>query len=502
MKTPYVRHIFGEKVEQKLRDQRGWLNAGVASSIPWPSHDVCIEYAGHEYFLRGTNRGEQQGPPCISIPCDKSDIDAAISKIYRFTSILGWFSGGYVDVAGYAWGSHPILYGRRTVYSSMGTSGPKSFHCNHMPIIETENVRKALAFWREGKMLDEVHDSYAFLSFYKVIESQFSNGKKKAKWIESNIDKLTGRAAARVNELKAVGVNVSRHLFESGRCAVAHATFEGEIVDPDIPKDRKRLTADLVIMEELARIYIRDELNIPDSQSLYQTRNRLEPWSNLLTSNEIIELKKGANIEAPLSFSGRTISVGIWPDGIVPGLENMTLQVQGVEKGVVKIALFNDRKTISLIFYLDYKHGRIHTSLEEGGIAYEGGNVTEGDIRAYWTFYYKVFSNGIAELTCDKCEPIDCEVVIPTNMMMRMSADDAIQYEILRFQNEKPRYRLTLDSGFEWYISTKKYDDRYQGFAEHKNNNDSLLTIFGAISKSEKESIVNTAEMISKKFNR
>jgi hypothetical protein len=31
----------------------------------------------------------------------------------------------------------------------------------------------------EGKRLDEVHDSYAFVGFYKVIESQFSDGKAK-----------------------------------------------------------------------------------------------------------------------------------------------------------------------------------------------------------------------------------------------------------------------------------------------------------------------------------
>jgi hypothetical protein len=51
-----------------------------------------------------------------------------------------------------------------------------------------------------------------------------------------------------------------------GRYAVAHASLEGEIIDPDIPADRKRLLADLVIIEELARIYIRDELGVPDSR--------------------------------------------------------------------------------------------------------------------------------------------------------------------------------------------------------------------------------------------
>ena len=103
------------------------------------------------------------------------------------------------------WGSHPTLYGGRTVYSSMGIAGAKSFDSNHMPIIDQDHVRKALAFWREGKRLDVVHDSYAFLSFYKVIESQFSDGRAKAAWITAGIDKLTEQAAKRVAELRAAG---------------------------------------------------------------------------------------------------------------------------------------------------------------------------------------------------------------------------------------------------------------------------------------------------------
>jgi hypothetical protein len=266
MKTPYVLHIFGDEVDRKLRSRRGWLTAGVASSIPWPSFDVCVNYAGDEYFLRGTERAGKPSPPGVTIACDEGDRDEAISKIYRFTSVLSWFMGGYVDVSGYIWGSHPNLYGNpRTVYSSLGIAGTKSFNCNHMPIIEQEHVRKALAFWREGMRLDEVHDSYAFLSFYKVIESQFQDGKKKADWISANIERLTDRAAKRVAELRGAGIDVSRHLFESGRCAVAHASLQGEIVDPDIPADRRRLSADLVIMEDLARIYIRDELKVPDA---------------------------------------------------------------------------------------------------------------------------------------------------------------------------------------------------------------------------------------------
>lgn len=437
MKTPYVPHIFGEEVDRRLRSRRGWLTAGVASSISWPSFDVCVEYAGDDYFLRGSGREGKPCPPCITIACDGgAGVDAAIGKIYRFTSILSWFAGGYVDVSGYIWGSHPTLYGGRTVYSSMGIAGAKSFNCNHMPVIEAENLRKALAFWREGQRLDEVHDGYAFLSFYKVIESQFRDGRERAKWITAQIDQLTDRAGKRVAELRAAGIDVSEHLFESGRCAVAHASLEGEIVDPDVPADRKRLSADLVVMEELARIYIRDELKVPDSRSLYRTRNRLAPWDKLLPPETLEVLRKGGTPVDVSALTGLKVAIGLWPDGPIPGLERATMHVDAVESGVIKIVLVNERQTILLVFFLDYRSGQVHTNLEDGGLLYGDNKPDENDARAYATFFYKVFGNGIAELTCGNCEPIDCEVVIPVNMMMTMSAEKAIEARVEQFRKD------------------------------------------------------------------
>lgn len=435
-KTPYVPHFFGEEVNRRLSNKNGWLTAGVATSIPWPSFDVCVLYSGDEYFIRGTEQHGKKSPPCITIATPEDKVDEALSKIYRFTSILSWFLGGFVDVSGYVYGSIPILYSSRNVYSSLGIAGAKSFSCNHVPIFEDENVRKALAFWREGKRLDEIHDSYAFLSFYKVIESQFSDGKTKGQWITDNLVKLTGDAAKRVAELRGAGVDVGRHLFDSGRCAIAHASLDGEIVDPDIPKDRRRLSADLVIIEELARNYIRDVLKVPDSSSLYRTRDRLEPWSALLPPATVEMLKAGGTPNDVSGLADHTVAIGLWPDGPIPGLEKMKMHVDAIEKGVVKLVLINERKTVLLVFFLDYRSGRVHTNLEDGGLLYGDENPDETDVRAYSTFFYKVFANGIAELTIAGRESLDCEIVIPTNMYMTVSADQAIADDVRRFREE------------------------------------------------------------------
>lgn len=435
IKTPYVPHIFGAEVDKKLRNSRGWLTAGVASSIPWPSYDVCIVYDNEEYFLRGTGGDKEISSPCITVAHNTDNDNEAIEKIYRLTSALSWFHDGYVDVSGYMTSSHPIRYASRHVYSSIGIVGEKAFNCNHLPVIEDENARRALAFWREGRKLEHIHDGYAFLSFFKVIESQFANSKKRTDWITLNIEKLTDKAKERVESLRAEDIDVSKHLYESCRCAVAHASLEGVIIDPDIAADKRRLSQDLVIIEGLAQLYISEEIKVPTSRSLYATRNRLAPWNELLPAEVSQSLKDGTGkIEDLASFVQRPVSVGLWPDGIISGLKHMTMHVQNLENGEVILSLINDRQTICLTFLLNYKNGRAEALLEHCGLI-NGAEISEDEVRTFYTFFYKTFANGIVELTIEGKEPIECETYIPTNIMMRKSVEQAIEDDVKSFQD-------------------------------------------------------------------
>jgi hypothetical protein len=162
----------------------------------------------------------------------------------------------------------------------------------------------------------------------------------------------------------------------------------------------------------------------------------LEPWTNLLPPAVLEVLKKGGKPDDVSGLTGRSVSIGLWPDGPTPGLEKMTMHVDDVQNGIVKIVLVNERKTLLLVFFLDYRSGRVHTNLQDGGLLYGENKPDEKDVRAYATFFYTVFANGIAELTCEPAEPIDCEVVIPVNMMMRGSPEEAIADAVERFRKE------------------------------------------------------------------
>jgi hypothetical protein len=81
-------------------------------------------------------------------------LSTVMARLYRFTSTLGFHKRGYVDITNRNWGTFIIRFGAvRDVYTEILQGGAHGFDCNHMPIIEEDQVRKALAFLREGHRL-------------------------------------------------------------------------------------------------------------------------------------------------------------------------------------------------------------------------------------------------------------------------------------------------------------------------------------------------------------
>nr|WP_315473781.1 methylamine utilization protein MauJ [uncultured Rhodoferax sp.] len=445
MKTPYVPHIFGEAVQAKLKSRHGWLTAGVASSIAWPQEDVWVLYDSHEYVLRGTKGGEDKRSPCISSPCARGEMDDAMTRVYLFASVLGWFKGGHIDVTGHVWGSGPVLYGSRDTFTST-LDGSKYFNCNYMPIIEDDQIRKALAFLREGRRLMYVHAPYSFLSFFKVVESQFSS-KDRIAWIQANLDQLDGEAGKRVAELRAQGVDVGKHLFDSGRCAVAHASLGGAIVDPDVPADRRRIAGDLDVMEGLASRYVKVEAGVPDDMELYKNRDRTVPWHSLLPAATLEALQASETVNDLMALGqlqDNRVSVRLWPHAAPDCMRGMRLAAEGYAPGVVTFLVVNERETVFLRFALDIANGRVHTMLEDGGVTDQFGEVTEADVEHYTRYFHSAVGNALVELCIDGLDPIPCEIVIPVNIIPQ-APEKMVELALEQFRKKKAGSALGSD---------------------------------------------------------
>jgi len=307
-----------------------------------------------------------------------------------------------------------------------------------MPVIEDDQTRKALAFLREGRRLRHVHEPYSFLSFFKVVESQF-NSKDRVAWIGANLDLLDGDAAKRVAELKRQGVDVSRHLFDSGRCAVAHASLGGAIVDPDIPADRRRIAEDLDVIAGLADRYIKVDAGVPDDMELYEKRDRTVPWHPLLLPETLARLQAGeevADLAALGQLQNNKVSVRLWPHDAPECLLNMKLSAEGYAPGVVTFLAISERETVFLRFAVDFANGRIHTMLEEGGVTDQFNEVTEAEVEHYTRYFHSVVANGLVELGIEGLDPVPCEIVIPMNIIPQ-APENMVAVALEQFRKRK-----------------------------------------------------------------
>lgn len=442
---PYVLHEFGADAEAHYRSHRGWLTAACFSSIPWPEDDVRVVYDGDDYFLRGAReRGGPRSGPALTMRCAEGQDRKVLAKMYRFASILGWFKRGYVDIGGYITGSHPVMYSEPLSFSALIAGGPHGFDCNYMPIIRNEATRRALAYWREGLRLRHIHTGYSFLSFFKVLESQFEKSSDRITWISETLPRLQDNAAKRVEELKTECEDVGDHIYQSGRCAVAHAQFSDGRGDPDVPEDRARLSKDLVIIEALALTYISEVLQVPNDSDIYRTRDRLEPLSSFVPRNVWDTLKSGAFASRRrLGLNGLLVGIAHWPRKPVPELAQLCLRITEVRDGRALVEAHSASGAICVTFLFDFPAGKAHIDLKRTRYRKPGAGEIPDEAIAVVKLRKEVLGNGSMELWLPNDCRVDFEVLIPVNIDIsrswRLMDEEIDELEKLRPKARSPK---------------------------------------------------------------
>lgn len=415
---PYVRHAWGDEVQTRLRGRDGWLIASINHSIPWTESDLMVEYDGAELFLKGIREHPNQTTANLVIACARDEVNDKLVILYKFCSVLGWYKGGYVDIENYNWATMPIrIQAFHNASSGPSQGGRLGFDCNFMPVVTNNNTRLALAFWREALRLRHVHESYSFLSFFKVIESQHRDGRARAAWIEGQLHTLTGAAGARVQELTNQGLNASRHLYDSGRCAVAHATMGEEMVDPDLPTDRIRLRNDIVIIKELAQRYISSVLQVPTEGDTYDQRDRLAPIHSFMRQRMLHRLAAGDSISRrSTGLHGQPVDVRAWARVPDQQLHGLRLSVLSAQDGIVEMYAENSARTLAIALVFDFKVGRAHTDLAASDyVRLDQGGEREAAI-AILNYRKEVLQNGLIEVVFLGNTVVQCEILIPVNI--------------------------------------------------------------------------------------
>lgn len=242
-----------------------WLQVGVIGGACWPKEETAIQFGGYRLVLKPATRGTEQ-----SVHINLRDIPdvEALTLINRMLSVLSWCDDQPMENR-YGWSGNPVPVA--VPRESRVTGSSIAFPFYRQP----EQDRKAclaLALFREGRTVNST--PFEFLSYFKILNIFW-----KDKWetidghrqnpivegIRATLPKLRdAMAVGRVNALSKKEPDVPRYLYESGRCAVAHA-YSDPIVDPDDVSDLRRLSEDLRIVKAIAEYLIENVLGVSRS---------------------------------------------------------------------------------------------------------------------------------------------------------------------------------------------------------------------------------------------
>ncbi len=134
-----------------------------------------------------------------------------------------------------------------------------------------QKAELALALFREGRTVNSI--PFAFLSYFKILNIFWNdkqvtvNGQKQnpiVEGIRATLPKIKKDESLlrRLSALRATKPDVPIYLYNSRRCAIAHA-HAYPIVDPDDISDIRRLSEDLHIVKAIAEYLIEEELKVP-----------------------------------------------------------------------------------------------------------------------------------------------------------------------------------------------------------------------------------------------
>lgn len=288
LKIQSFNEVLAETPELKVRGD--WLCLNIETRTSWPTKPQAFAFEGHQIWVMPITAENYPGLAANKPP--KMTRDECLALLHRALSILTWLENTGAVVVHTSGGNLPQMLATR---QPLGYAIRDVFDLSDLPQIEGASGKLALALMREGRGLN--HPAYSFLSFYRVLEAAIPIGKLRGAWITENVDKLDGsHAKDALSKLKAtIQGDIGKHLWESGRHAIAHAQVD-PIVNPDDPRDARRIEAELPIIEALAVLAIEEHLGIQTSHRAWQEHlYELRGWKKFfppLSSKPVLPLSR------------------------------------------------------------------------------------------------------------------------------------------------------------------------------------------------------------------
>ena len=414
MEPSYIRTSSIEEAEA-YRNQRGeWTVASLQQSIGWTQKPITIDYAGRTFLLLPE---DEQNLPAIATLGEYAVCRRAILEL---ASSLAWSSGGSVAVESWSGGSQ--IY-RTSKLPIGGQVTAQFFHIDYLPNPTDPTHRLALALFHEGSTLIHLHVAYSFLSFYKIVNLvNGPHGSAQTGWINARVQAMKHhRVKERLAELQKAGEDIGKYIYQSCRCAIAHAGDpRNPVIDPHNMDDERRLRSDLPIIITLAEVAI-EEMGIKTSQSVYREhRYELSGFEQFITPEFVQVLKSGGtpttgDIELP-----ERISLRMWGHATYPPLEDMIPISAEVEDGVMAIKCMLREEGYYAYVVLDFPNYRLTAKVQgEEGLKDDGSAEFVETTLEIDRFFWDWNGNGCLEVWGEGTECLGrCEEFLPVNVMM------------------------------------------------------------------------------------
>lgn len=240
-----------------------WLSVRISGNVVWPNKKTMVSFEGHDLMLFPSTRDTDAS---LHIKLHKLSAKQGMTLLNRFLSFLAWCEDAVVE-------NHGGISGHLSPRPIPCHKGNHLSYTDVFPISvklpDDKRALRAMALFREARSVNSI--PLSFLGYFKILnivwKDKFLNGKNAI--VEGIRDTLANIADAdaknRIAQLKQEGVkDIPKHLYESGRCAVAHA-FADPIADPDDIEDLHRLSQDLWIIKAIAEHLMEDTIQISRS---------------------------------------------------------------------------------------------------------------------------------------------------------------------------------------------------------------------------------------------
>jgi hypothetical protein len=438
----YVVHIKGEAVEDTRLEVGNWIVASLNQTVGWDKDDQIIVYEGKELLVLGQGQ-DCQFLPSVAVNFQKLTItkEGAQKLIARFLSALNWSEGiGSISIQHWHGGSHPI----RSRSQEGMTYTTNDFRITYLPQNLPEDLRKALALYREGVGLSRLHPGYSFLSFYKIINLVHRGGRAQKNWIRQSIGSLSNEAQRKAQSLTAeYNQAIDTFLYDSCRCAVAHA---GEItnVDPDNVEDSIRLQKGSPLIHALAEYMISSHFGLPTKQQIWRDHYyEVAGFERLFSEAKVDQILSSEFVASNLIDFPEPLSIRQWYGKKYGVMDRLSARVRRIREGVIFVKCHSPDELFHLDLIVDLGDSRVSVEIERAviqpGINNEHLRYEIDKIR----FIDDLLLNGEVEIFLADSGTFlgRKDANLPLNI------DQARTHEILQVQIQALQDQLTLDYG-------------------------------------------------------